>query len=128
MKLLLLALLLLVLGAGCDNSARAAMHNAEFAMAAQDFEKALGLYEKVLEKQPDSVMGLFGKARALYELKRYAEAKPLFEMFLTKTEVEQAQFRKERYDAEFYRDKCKQELGETVEADPSKIPPPPMGE
>ena len=34
----------------------------------------------------------------------------------------------ERRDAVFYRDRCRQEMGETVEQDPSKIPPPPMGE
>ncbi len=125
--LVVLTAALLLLG-GCFENARTHYHNADFAMAAKDYTKALAEYEQVLKMQPGSKMGLLGKARALFELKRYAEAEPLFEEFLVKSEPEQGSYRGERKDAEFYRDRCKEQLGQEVKQDPSHIPPPPMGE
>lgn len=73
-------------------------------------------------------MALFGKARCTYELGQYAAALALYEDFLSRSEEQQAIYRDERFDAEFYRDKCKQQLGQEVPQDPLEIPPPPMGE
>lgn len=113
---------------GCAKSARMHYTAAQNAQGANDWNTALSEYEEVLKQQPDDVMGLLGKARSLYELKRFSEALPLFEQFLDKTKGDPATFKGERYDAEFYRDRCKQELGQEVPQDPTHIPEPPMGE
>ncbi len=119
---------LLACMAGCPNNANALFHEAQVQQTAQQFDKALATYDKVLAKNPESLMALSGKARCTYELGKHAEALALFEEFLTRSEAEQATYRDERYDAEFYRDKCKQALGQEVPQDPLEIPPPPMGE
>lgn len=113
---------------GCPRSPNALFHQAQVQQTTQQFDQALATYDKVLAKDPQSLMALFGKARCTYELGRYDEALALYEDFLTRSEEQKAIYRDERYDAEFYRDKCKQQLGQAVEQDPTKIPPPPMGE
>lgn len=114
--------------ASCETNARTHYHNAEMALMAKDYNKAITEYDKSLAKQPDSVMARHGKARALYGQEKWGEARALFEEFLKLTEKEIHTYRQEREDAVFYRDRCRQELGETVEQDPRKIPAPPMGE
>ena len=120
--------LLIIAGTGCNKSARSLNHKAMMQMQDQDFAGALATYEEALQLEPDSKVLLFGKAEALYKLERYEEALPLFEEFIKKADPERAVYRDEIFDAEFYRDKCKQTLGETVEQDPDAIPPPRMGE
>jgi len=121
-------LILPLLMAACAVSARAHFHNAEMALMAKDYTTAVSEYDEVLKQQPDSVTARFGKAKALYGAKRWAEAKTLFEEFIAKTDNDQHEYRNERRDAAFYRDRCTQEMGGTVAQDPTKIPPPPMGE
>lgn len=118
----------LVLAGGCDRSAHGHYSSAELKKAAGDFGPALEDYNKALEIEPASHMALFGKAYCTYRLGNYAEAIPLFEQFLKDTEPEMATYKAQRYDAEFFRDKCRQELGEEVKQNPCHIPPPPMGE
>lgn len=113
---------------GCPNNPTALFHNAQMLQQSQQFGPALDAYNKVLEKDPQSKAALFGKAFCTYKLGQPGEALPLFEEFLRVTEAEPAAFKDERFDAEFYRDKCKQELGQEVLQDPAAIPPPPMGE
>jgi tetratricopeptide (TPR) repeat protein len=126
---LLLALSLSVLAlAGCYKSVREHYSAAQFAQSANDWGTALEEYNEVLKRVPDDSMALFGKARCLYELRRFEEAIPIFEQVLKNTDDEKAVFKQVRYDAEFYRDKCRVELGETIEQDKSTLPPPPMGE
>jgi tetratricopeptide (TPR) repeat protein len=114
--------------AGCPNSPDALFHEAQYEQTQKQYDKALANYDKILAKEPGSLMALSGKARCTYELGKYAEALALFEKFLQQSEEERATYRSERYDAEFYRDKCKQQLGQDVPQDPTAIPPPPMGE
>jgi len=117
-----------VLLAGCPSKGRAAYQNAMLHLQAQEYQPALDDFRKSLAAEPDNYMALFGEARALYELKQYQQALPLFEQFLTKTDRDRATYSSERDDAEFYRDKCKLELGIEVPQNPADIPPPPMGE
>lgn len=118
----------LLLWTACDQSGHGHYSSAELKRAAGEFGPALVEYTKVLEIDPHSHMALFGKAYCTYKLGKYAEALPLFEQFLKDTEAEAATYRDQRYDAAFYRDKCKQELGQEVPQNPCKVPPPPMGE
>lgn len=126
----LLALLLAaaMLLSGCPSPGYTTYNKATRHLQAQEYGEALEAFELALEKQPDMKMGIFGKGRALYELARYEEALATFEDFLAKTKDEPAAFQDQRYDAEFYRDKCKLELGMEVEQNERAIPPPPMGE
>ena len=127
----MMALALMLLGlllAGCNPDPTIHMHKAQNAFAGQQYGPALDEYNKVLELEPESRTALLGKGRSLYELKRYQEALDAFEKFLKLTEPERAAYRNERFDAEFYRDKCKQAMGEEVPQNPRNIPPPPMGE
>lgn len=126
----LAALVALVLFAvtGCPTSVNARYHKGQDLLAGKQYQPALDEFNKILEKEPDGVMALFGKARCLYGLGKYSEALPAFEDFLKKTYEECDIYRDERYDAEFYRDKCKLALGEEVPQNPADIPPPPMGE
>ena len=122
---------LLIIGmclTGCPSSGRMAYQKGMALLQAQDYAGALAQFEKSLIAEPDSVMPLYGKARCLYGLKRYQEALPIFEDVLAKTEREKTLYSDTRYDAAFYRDKCKQELGQEVPQNPENIPPPPMGE
>jgi len=91
-------------------------------LQAQDYTGAMAQFDKVLARDPASNMALFGKARCLYELERYDEALPLFEQFITQTEEIRADYRDERYDAAFYRDKCKLALGMEVPQNEEAIP------
>ena len=125
---LFMATALLLALAGCHTNARTHYHNAEMAYMAKDYTKAIAEYDKSLAKQPDSVIARFGKAKTYYAMGKWVEARTLFEEFITLTEKEIHEYRHEREDAVFYRDSCRQELGETVEQDPSKVPDPPMGE
>jgi len=115
------ALGLLLVLAGCSKTRynyQQGLHH----LQAQEYAEGLEKFELVLAVDPESKLALFGKARCLYELKRYDEALPLFEQFLTLSERVRASYRNERFDAEFYRDKCKQELGIEVPQDPDAIP------
>jgi tetratricopeptide (TPR) repeat protein len=114
--------------AGCPSKGRAAYQNAMLHLQAQEYQPALDDFRKSLAAEPDNYMALFGEARALYELKQYQEALTAFEQFLTQTDSDHATYKSERDDAEFYRDKCKQQLGIEVPQNPADIPPPPMGE
>ena len=124
----LVSLFAIVLLNACPSAGRMAYQTAQKNFQEGDYAQALANYEKALEAEQESVMALFGKARCLYELERYSEAMPLFEEFLQKTDTDRVVYSDERFDAEFYRDKCKLELGMEVPQDPSKIPPPRMGE
>lgn len=116
----LLAVMLIGL-AGC-NQERYDYNRGMALLQARDYSGALEQFEKVLARDPVSNMALFGKARCLYELERYEEALPLFELFITQTEEVRSVYRDERYDAAFYRDKCKLELGMEVPQNPDAIP------
>jgi len=120
-------LLMLALSA-CAVSASAHQHNADMALMAKDYDTAIKEYDAGLAMVPDSVVLRLGKAKALYGKKDWKAARAMFEEFLKLTETQQHDYIMERRDAVFYRDRCRQEMGETVEQDPSKIPPPPMGE
>jgi tetratricopeptide (TPR) repeat protein len=131
MKYILLmaaAVLLALMCTACNESARSLNHKAMLQMEDKDFTGALASYEKGLQKEPASRVLLLGKAKALFELQRYEEALPLFEDFITKAEPDRATYKDDIFDAEFYRDKCKQELGQTVEQNKEAIPPPRMDE
>ena len=119
---------LTALASGCPTSPTARFHEAQALQVDQQFAPAIAEYDKILAKDPKSNMAIFGKAYCLYKLNKYSDALPLYEQFLTQTESEVATYKSERYDAEFYRDKCKQALGQDVPQNPADIPPPPMGE
>jgi tetratricopeptide (TPR) repeat protein len=129
-KLIFLICLMALLSvcAGCNESGRSMNHKAIMQMQDKDYAGALASYEKGLELEPDSKVLVLGKARALFELGRYQEALPLFEYFIQQAYSERATFKDEIFDAEFFRDKCKQELGLPVEQNKEAIPPPRMGE
>ena len=117
----LLALAGVLLSTACD-SGRIEYKQGLALLQAQQFGPALEKFDHYLQKNPDSNMALFGKARCLYELQRYDEALPCFEQFITQTDSERATFRDERFDAAFFRDKCKMELGIEVPQNPNTIP------
>lgn len=120
--LLASGMIAMLLGLAACNKPRLAYQQGLQALQAQEYDEALAKFEEVLAAEPESNLALFGKARCLYELERYEEALPLFEQFLTWTENVRAKYRDERFDAEFYRDKCKQELGMEVPQNPEAIP------
>ena len=124
--LILLAAGLLL--AACPSAGRMHYQKGMTQLQARQYGPALVEFDAALAAEPESRMALFGKARCLYELRRFEEALPLFEQFLADTERDRASFSDERFDAAFYRDRCKQELGMEVPQDPTHIPPPPMGE
>ena len=111
----------ILLCAGC-NTQRLDYTQGMALLQAQQYGPALEKFESFLEVEPDSNMGLYGKARCLYELQRYDEALPCFEQFLTQTENVRATYSDERSDAAFYRDKCKTELGMEVPQNQDAIP------
>jgi len=117
---LLLAWLVAAL-AGC-NPERYDYSRGMALLEVQDYNGAIEKFDKVLARDPASNMALFAKARCLYELERYEEALPLFEQFITQTEEIRASYRDERYDAAFYRDKCKLALGMEVPQNEEAIP------
>ena len=125
---ILMCMAILFVSAGCNQSGRSLNHKAMMQMQDKDYAGALATYEEALKLEPDSKVLLFGKAKALYFLDRYDEALPLFEDFIVKADGERAAYKDEIYDAKFYRDKCKMELGIEVEQNPDAIPPPRMGE
>jgi tetratricopeptide (TPR) repeat protein len=104
------------------NTKRVAYHKGMAHLQAQEYGPALDKFNSILAEDPEQKGATFGKARALYELGRYDEALPVFEQFLTMTEREKSVWKDQRFDAEFYRDKCKQELGMEVPQDPDAIP------
>jgi tetratricopeptide (TPR) repeat protein len=125
------AVSMLVLGmGGCGESERASYQSGLRKMQARDYQGALDRFDYSLKQNPDSKSALYRKAYCLYKLGRHAEAKPLFEDFLRKTDNNEwtATFIDERRDAAFYRDKCKEALGEEVPQNQEAIPEPPMGE
>lgn len=127
-----LILILLALGAcllaACVSKSRMPYEKGMRLFEAHNYGGALAEFEKSLAADPQQKMALFYKARCLYELDRYKEAMPDFEEFLKRTESDQATFDNERYDAAFYRDKCKEELGIEVPQNKEAIPPPRMGD
>jgi len=112
---------------GCPASSRLPYQKGMTLMQAGNFGGAMEQFELSLEADPTQRMPLFGKARCLYELGEYQNALAAFEQFLTDTHPERARFDSERFDAEFYRDKCKIELGIEVPQNPDNIPPERMG-
>jgi len=120
--IMVVALVLVACGLMSCNKARAHYQNGMAKLHASQFGEALENFEAALVEDPASNMALFGKARSLYELKRFDEALPCFEQFITQTESVRATYSDERFDAEFYRDKCKLELGIEVPQDPDAIP------
>lgn len=126
----LLALLAagLCLLAACPTKARLPYQKGLTLFQAQNYGGALTEFEKSLQADPEQKLALYYKARCLYELERFDEALPDFEEFIARTEPERAVYSDERYDAEFYRDKCKLELDQEVPQNEEAIPPPRMGE
>jgi len=128
-----LAGLVIAVGAGvviaaCAGPERIHYQKAMDLMHGSNYGEALIEFDKVLNINPASNMALFGKARCLHQLNRFEDALPLFEQFLSQTDAERGTHRDERCDEEFYRDRCKQELGMEVPQNEDAIPPPPMGE
>lgn len=126
--ILILGVMCCCMVAGCPSAGRNAYQQGLRAYDAGDYQQALTLFDEALEKEPDSVMVVYGRALSLYKLQRYEEAIAAFEEFIDKSESERASFQDERKDAAFYRDKCKLELGMELEQNERAIPPPPMGE
>lgn len=120
LSLLLLAAILPVMN-GC-NKARTAYQQGQAYLHASEFGPALEKFEASLAEDPESNMALFGKACCLFELGRFEEALPDFEQFLAQTNAVRATYKDERFDAEFYRDKCKLELGLEVPQNEDAIP------
>jgi tetratricopeptide (TPR) repeat protein len=108
--------------AGCPASSRGPYQQGMMLLQAGNYSEALAKFEASLEADPTQRMPLFGKARCLYELGQYEDALKIFEIFLSETERDRAKFSDERYDAEFYRDKCKLELGMEVPQNEDAIP------
>lgn len=106
----------------CQPDARTLYHQGSMLLQAGDYASALDKFEAGLVQQPGSKVLLFGKARALYGLKRFQEALPVFEEFLKATDGEKSLYKDERTDAAFYRDKCKTELGIEVPQNPAAVP------
>ena len=127
-KLAICNLLLMVVVTSCPSPGRDSYQKGLRAYDAQDYQKALELFDKALEAEPESLMISYGRALSLYQLQRYEEAITAFETFLDKSESERASYRDERSDAAFYRDKSKEALGIELEQNEDAIPPPPMGE
>lgn len=123
-----LAVALLCLG--CEDTERSSYQKGMALMQAQDYPAALEKFDYSLQMNPEAKGALYRKAYCLYKLDRHADALPLFEQFLQRTDNNEwtAPFSDERKDAAFFRDKCKQALGQEVPQDPASIPPPPMGE
>lgn len=126
----MLAVLCALLLGGCREDERSTYQSGMARMQAQDYAGALAEFDKSLSLNPDSKSALFRKAYCLYKLDKHAEALPLFEDFLARTDNNEwtATFLDERKNAEFYRDKCKEALGQPVPQNQDAIPPPPMGE
>ncbi|MCH7472626.1 tetratricopeptide repeat protein [bacterium] len=119
----------LVLLGACPSAGRGHFKKGDLLFQQQNYGGALIEFEAALEAEPESKMALFKMARCLYKLNRFEDALAAYEKFLSATDGEdRATYQKERWDAAFYRDRCKQELGIEVPQDPSAIPPPPMGE
>jgi tetratricopeptide (TPR) repeat protein len=130
MWLLSMVLGVVLLCAGCQETERSSYQSGMMKMQAQDYSGALAKFNYSLQKNPDSKSALYRKAYCLYKLGKHAEALPVFEDFLHKTDNNEwtATFIDERRDAEFYRDKCKEALGMEVPQNQEAIPEPPMGE
>jgi tetratricopeptide (TPR) repeat protein len=133
MSLLLLAriigTLILMAMSSCQTE-RSTFQDGMAKMQARNYGEAIEDFDKSLSFNPDGKSALYRKAYCLYKLDKHAEALPLFEDFLKMTDNNEwtATFMDERRDAEFFMYKCKEKLGQPVPQDPSKIPPPPMGE
>ena len=125
--LLILTLLVsLSLFASCPTESRMPYQKGIRLYEAQNYGEALTEIEKSLAEDPEQNLALFYKARCLYELERYEEAIPAFEEFLSRTQTDRTAYGDERFDAEFYRDKAKQELGQEVPQNEEAIPEPRM--
>lgn len=85
-------------------------------MYQKDYEAALAEFEKGLESEPDGILLTFEKARALYALERWADARDTFTRFLDLTDEKKSTYDDERWNAEFCIKKCAQMLGEDVGA------------
>lgn len=123
----ILAALILASLAACPSQGRLPFQQGMTLFNEHNFGEALAQFEKSLAANPEQQLALFYKGRCLFELDRYDEAIPVFEEFLSRTEEERAAFSDERYDAEFYRDKAKQELGQEVPQNEEAIPEERMG-
>ena len=125
-----LCLALFATTGGCDDTERSSYQKGLALMQAKDYSGAEAKFDYSLSKNPDSKSALYRKAYCIYKQGKHAEALPLFEDFLGKTDNNEwtATFIDERRDAQFFRDKCKLALGQEVPQDPNNIPEPPMGE
>lgn len=86
--------------------------------AAKSYEAALAEFEKGLEKDPDSILLTYEKARTLYLMEKWADAMPVYERFLELTDKLKETYGNERWDAEFNIKRCKQHLGLPTEDEP----------
>ena len=118
---IVVSLALLAMSA-CPDSSRLPYQKGMALMQAQEYGPALDKFDESLAADPDLKMPLFGRARCLYQLDRFEEALEAYEKFLVATQQERTKYGDERFDAEFYRDKCKLELGQEVPQDPEAIP------
>lgn len=126
--LFICSVLLICTVSACPSSGRDTYQKALRQYDANNYPAALELFDKATEQEPESVMIMYGRALTLYKLERYEEAITAFETFLEKSESVRKDYRDERSDAAFYRDKCKLALGMELEQNEEAIPPPPMGE
>ena len=106
----------------CPSSSRMPYQKGMALMQANEYGPALLKFEESLAADPSQKIPLFFKARCLYQLDRFDEALVVYELFLVETARERSKFKDERFDAEFYRDKCKLELGLEVPQNPDAIP------
>jgi tetratricopeptide (TPR) repeat protein len=126
--LIAIILMLLCMAAACPSSGRDTYQQALRKYDASDYPAALALFDKAAELEPESVMIMYGRALTLYKLERFEEAISAFDTFIDKSEPVREDYRDERSDAAFYRDKSRLALGQELEQNEEAIPPPPMGE
>ncbi len=86
--------------------------------AAKSYEAALAEFEKGLQRDPDSILLTYEKARTLYMMQKWADALPVYERFLELTDKLKETYGNERWDAEFNIKRCKQHLGMPAEEPP----------
>lgn len=87
--------------------------------ATKSYEAALVEFDKGLQKEPDSVLLTYEKARTLYIMEKWADALPVYERFLELTDKLKETYGNERWDAEFNIKRIKQHLGQPTEEVPA---------
>jgi len=107
-----IALLLAVgLLAACSATSRDYYVKGKDLMIVKDYAGALAAFEKGLEFDPDSPLLTYEKARALYSLERWQEAMDVLKRFLELTDAERSSYADERWNADFWIEKCEEHLG-----------------